>query len=96
MPKTGKARGNSKKEAVAKAAQAIIRQKGHPVDRNELLAALTAAGLRINGKSPLVTLSTMLWRMKTTILHLPSFGYWDASLPYAEADYDPDHRIHVK
>ncbi|MGO9945198.1 MAG: hypothetical protein ACLPIC_20945 [Rhodoblastus sp.] len=85
--------GNPKKELVAAEALEIIRQSGRPIPRAELYEALKGRGVIVNGNDPLVTFSTMLWRMKPVIMHLQGFGYWDPALPYADADYAPENAI---
>ena len=89
---TEKAVLNPKKEAVADAALELIREAGTPIRRVELYDALVKRGIVVNGIEPLVTFSTMLWRMKSRVAHLKGFGYWDANLPYAPAAYGPHEK----
>lgn len=80
---------NPKKEEVAEAALEILSERGVPLSRDDLLLALSAKGIHIHGKDPLVVLQTMLWRMKERIVHLKGFGYWPKDVAYAPAAYDP-------
>lgn len=84
-----RAPGKPKREIVAAQALDIIRNNGRPIQRAELYEALKGRGVLVTGNDPLVTFSTMLWRMKPLIMHLQGFGFWDPALPYAEANYDP-------
>lgn len=81
--------GNSRKEEVAAAAREIILERGEPIMRDELYDLLTARGLVIRGKDPLMVLSTMLWRMRDQIVRLDSGGYWPADVPNAAIGYAP-------
>lgn len=87
----GRAALNPKKEIVAASALDFIRARGIPIPRHELHELLKARGLDVRGTDPLVTLSTMLWRVgrRVGLLHLKGFGYWDATQPYAPARYVP-------
>ncbi len=58
---------NSRKEEVAAAARQVIAETSAPVPRANLLEALRARGLTIEGKDPEAVLSTMLWRMRDQI-----------------------------
>lgn len=80
---------NSSKEIVAGAAREIIKARGEPVSRTNLYEALIERGLRINGKEPLVVLSTMLWRMRDAVARVKGGGYWLAEVPYEPAGYIP-------
>lgn len=81
---------NSSKEEVAAAAREIIRDNGKPMSREELFGRLTEKGLVIQGKNPEMVLSTMLWRMRDTIVRLPKDGYWLREEPYPSAVYYPE------
>lgn len=85
---TGQAKPkNPKKEEVAEAAREILMERGEPMSRDDLFAALTERGIVIHGKNPPVVLQTMLWRMQDVIVHLKGFGYWPADEAYQAADY---------
>ncbi|MDX8468953.1 hypothetical protein RFM26_24905 [Mesorhizobium sp. VK23B] len=88
-PVKRKAIRNSKKEDVAEAARAIIRERNAPVPRAELFQALVQRGLTMEGSDPEMVLSTMLWRMRTRVARLKSGGYWLADEPYPEGNYYP-------
>ncbi|MER9865101.1 hypothetical protein [Mesorhizobium sp. M0185] len=81
---------NSKKEDVAEAARAIIRDRNEPVSRTDLFKALTERGLTIAGTDPEMVLSTMLWRMRDRVARLKGGGYWLADIPYEPAGYSPE------
>lgn len=53
---------------------------GRPISRQEALAAVTQAGLTIEGARPIEVLATALWREKEHITKLPE-GYWPADKP---------------
>jgi Tfp pilus assembly protein FimV len=76
-------KGNSDKDAVARAAREVIEQAGKPVARAELLARIRERGLTIEGSPPETVLSTMLWRMKDDVklVHIKGLGYWLADHP---------------
>jgi hypothetical protein len=87
----GKIVDNPKKEVVTEAALELIAERGAPIARPELHELLKARGLEVRGADPLVTLSTMLWRMRDKIVHFQGLGYWDATKPYAPANsYAPE------
>ena len=81
-----KVTGNPKKEAVAAATADIALELNRPVPRPELHRLLKDRGLDVRGTDPLVTLSTMLWRMKDRIVHIPGKGYWPINVRYVDAD----------
>ena len=74
---------NPRKEDVAEAAREIISKRGKPISRPELLKLLAERGVTIRGTRPETVLTTMLWRMKDRIMHIPRMGYWptDQLLP---------------
>jgi hypothetical protein len=84
-----KMRRNSRKEEVAEAAIAMIREAGVPLSRATLLEGLVGRGLIIEGGEPDVVLSTMLWRMKGKIVRLQKGGYWPADSPSPDGSYVP-------
>jgi len=81
-PAPHKVTGNPKKEAAATAD--IAAELGRLVPRPELHQLLKERGLDVGWTDPLVTLSTMLWRTKDSIVHLPGRGYWPANVRYVE------------
>lgn len=93
-PRRRKATKNSKKEEVAEFARQLITDAGRPLSRAELFDGLTSLGLTIEGTDPQMVLSTMLWRMKDSIVRLEKGGYWLAEKPfeaehyYADAEFD--------
>ncbi|RVD56024.1 hypothetical protein EN828_23095 [Mesorhizobium sp. M2D.F.Ca.ET.185.01.1.1] len=86
-----KAIRNSKKEDVAEAARAVIRERGEPVSRSELFKALIDRGLTIEGSDPEMVLSTMLWRMRDRVVRFKTGGYWLCEVPYEPEGYQPVH-----
>jgi hypothetical protein len=89
---------NPSKEDVAKSAVEILREAGRPLIRSELHKRLTQKGIDIRGKNPLNTLSTMLYRMETTVRNIPRYGYWpvedDLPVEFMRSDdlvYDKDY-----
>ncbi len=85
-----KAIRNSKKEDVAAAALEIIRERGEPVSRSDLYAALIERGFIIEGTDPEMVLSTMLWRMMKLIVRLKSGGYWERGKIAPEHGYSQE------
>jgi hypothetical protein len=88
-PYAPRARKNSKKEEVAKAAYEIISVQGRPLSRGELFKKLIEQGLIIEGSDPEMVLSTMLWRMRNVVVRLPGTGYWTANRPSPDGKYIP-------
>jgi hypothetical protein len=82
---------NPKRESVVDAALMMITEAGKPLSRQHLFDALSARGLTIQGKDPLMVFSTMLWRTQDRITRLRGHGYWPSSKPYAPANYFPKH-----
>lgn len=80
---------NPPRQQVADAALSLIRAAGKPLGRQELYDELTAKGLVIHGKDPVMVFSTMLWRERSRIARLRGFGYWPADKPYPPAQYFP-------
>jgi len=85
-----KVTGNPKKEVVTDAALKFIIERGEPIPRHELYELLKESGLEVKGADPLVTLSTMLWRMRNKIVHFQGKGYWPQNTPYAPIGYNPE------
>ena len=85
--------GNSRKEIVAETAIQIIAQRNEPVGRSDLFRELTSRGIVLNGKDPEMVLSTMLWRMKDSIVRLANGGYWLADKSSPDGDYQPQNSI---
>ncbi len=83
-----KTTGNPSKEEVADVTRELIRKRGAPIPRRELLELLLNEGLQIRGTDREKVLSTMLWRMKREVVSLPRVGYWLAEEPYPPANYD--------
>lgn len=81
---------NPKKEDVAEAAREAIRERGKPIQRDELFHLLTERGWNIQGRDPEMVFSTMLWRMQDRVVRIPKFGYWLPEEPFPEANYDPN------
>ena len=85
-------RSNPKKEVVAEVARRIITERGEPMPRAALFAALKENGIELEGAEPEMVLSTMLWRTQKQggpIIRLRGGGYWPADRPNAEAGYHP-------
>ena len=57
--------------------------------RDKLYDLLKGIGLEVKGADPLVTLSTMLWRMRDKIIHFQGKGYWPQHKPYPPTGYVP-------
>ncbi|WP_340643984.1 hypothetical protein [Phenylobacterium sp.] len=86
---------NPSKESVADAAKEVLIEKGEPMYRAPLNAALEEKGIIIRGKDPLVVLSTMLWRMKDVVPFHKGVGYWPANTD-APAGYMFDNEGSLK
>jgi hypothetical protein len=69
---------NMPREDVARECLSILNQCGRPLDRKDLLGALSDRGIEIYGKDPAMVLSTMLWRSRDTIVRTRD-GYMPAS-----------------
>jgi hypothetical protein len=81
---------NPKKEEVAATVRTILLEHGEPMDRTEVLDALTERGMVIHGGDPAVVLQTMLWRTRDVNVHLKGHGYWPTDTAWAPAEYDPN------
>lgn len=81
---------NPSRRLVADKTLELIRNLGEPIPRENLLQLLSERGIHINGKDPLMVLSTMLWREKDKIVRLPKHGYWIADQEYKPAHYSPE------
>jgi FtsZ-binding cell division protein ZapB len=67
---------NPDRRFVADKVVEILRNEGRPLSRKELFDRLSKVGVEIQGKDPLMVLSTMLWRSKSKVRRLKSGGYW--------------------
>ncbi len=56
------------------------KKAGRPITRQEAMAAVTDAGLTIEGARPIEVLATMLWRERAKVAKTAE-GYWPADLP---------------
>ncbi|MGY4233328.1 hypothetical protein ACVIIW_004482 [Bradyrhizobium sp. USDA 4449] len=93
-PKT--TRKNPDRAEVGRLAQQIIRERGKPVTRRELMEALNQRGVVIRGKNPDMVLSTMMWRMPQDFIRLAGHGYWLRELPYLAAEYEGGRPPHLE
>lgn len=80
---------NPDRSIVGDQVEAILREAGGPLSREQLFAHLDARGMTIIGKDPQMVLSTMLWRMPERFVRLPGHGYWVADEPWPPAGYVP-------
>lgn len=80
---------NPPRERVVDEALSLIREAGEPLSRQVIFDKLQARGVVIEGKNPLMILSTMLWRTPKRIVRLRGHGYWPADIPYEPASHDP-------
>lgn len=78
---------NSKPGELVAASHKAIKANGKPMNRSELLNALTDVGIIVSGKDPANTLGTTLSRASEKIIHLKSFGYWIVDEDYPIAGY---------
>jgi len=89
-PKRVRVSDNPKPAVVVAAAARVIREKGHPMSRRDIHAALSARGIVVRGADEVKALGTMLWRSGVGVLtQLEGYGYWLADEPYPLAGYDP-------
>jgi hypothetical protein len=58
--------------------------------RGDLLRALAAKGVEINGTIPTNVIGTALWSAREIFVNLRTVGYWLKDMPYAPAGYDPE------
>lgn len=79
---------NPAKEAVARMAVEAVLEAGRPLTRAEVYVELQKKGLTLQGKVPIVVLSTMLWRMKEVIPFIKGAGYWPVGHPLPAAYRD--------
>jgi YesN/AraC family two-component response regulator len=78
---------NPPKEKVGEVVRALIKARQHPISRNMLFKALQVEGIHLQGKDPVMVLSTMLWRMSDQFARLNGYGYWNADEDYPPANY---------
>lgn len=90
MPVPPRKPKNPPRDFVVTKALEIIQERGEPVPRSELYAALRARGVEVFGKDPVMVLSTMLWRSDDRIVRLKDHGYWPKDEAYRPASYYPD------
>lgn len=90
-PRSAKKRARNALGSAELIAQAVsaIRQKGHPMSRRDVYAALADRGVFIEGTDPLKVLGTALWRANNDIVSLDGYGYWPKADPYPLANYYP-------
>lgn len=86
---------NPKKEEVAQAAVALLREHGSPMSRTDLMNALAERGIVVHGTRPEVVLQTMLWRTKHIVAHLKGYGYWPAADDYEPAGYNVEDEAEI-
>jgi hypothetical protein len=70
-------------------ARAAIAAANRPLPRKDLYAALEQHKIKINGKNPLMGLSTIMWRLQDEFVRIPGFGYWFRDRPFPGAKYKP-------
>lgn len=88
---------NPPKEVVIESVLSILRERGEPMSRAELFAALGERGIVLEGSDPQMVLSTMLWRMREKVTRLPkNMGYWPADVPYEPAGYVPIEQLRTE
>ena len=90
---TSVTRKNPSKEVVARFTYNLAKDRGRPVPRESIMAALQNDGVEIEGKDPEMVVSTMLWRQKDVVVRLKPYGYWMADQPFPEAGYYPESLI---
>ena len=78
---------NSKKEEVADVAREVLLERGKPMGRDDLFAAVSDRGITIHGKKPQVVFQTMMWRMQDVIVNIKGHGYWPADEDFPDGDY---------
>lgn len=88
IAKAGKPK-NPDRKYVAKVAAEIADATGRPLSRAEVAEGLRQRGIVLEGKDPMMVLSTMLWRTPETIARIEGFGYWPADKPYLPGNYVP-------
>ena len=81
---------NPRKEHVVGVAREVVQAAGKPLTRDELFEQMPKHGVIIEGQDPPVVFQTMLWRMKSRLIHLKGHGYWLPERPWGPADYDPE------
>jgi hypothetical protein len=67
---------NPRKEVVAAQALKILTEHGAPMKTRELVNALRASGISLNGKSPRATLGAILSRMPSMIKRTSDRHHW--------------------
>lgn len=78
--------GNPKPAEVIRHVKELLAERGHPMTRRQLLAALGEQGLVIRGANALKVLGTNLWR-SDDIVSLEGHGYWLKHRVYGPASY---------
>lgn len=81
---------NPSRDKVGDKVEELLKLKGSPISRNDLLRALGVEGIKIEGKDPAMVLSTMLWRMNKRFVRLRGHGYWLKGVPCPAAMYTGD------
>jgi hypothetical protein len=82
-------RKNPRKEDVGGGARQILLERGNPLGKDDLLAALAERGLALHGKEPSMVLQTMLWRMRDKIIHMKGIGYWPIDVAHEASGHEP-------
>jgi hypothetical protein len=87
----GRKTPNLDRRIIGDYAEAILKEIGRPMPREELFAALKKQGVDIFGTDPLMVFSTMMWRMPNRFVRLAGgHGYWLRNEPWPAAGYFPD------
>lgn len=74
-------RDNPPSAVVIAAAVNLMRATGRPMSRREVREGLLERGVVVNGKDPVKTMGTILWRAPDQIVAVPGRGYWVAGVP---------------
>ena len=72
---------NPPASVVIPAAIEVIRAAGRPLSRKEVREGLIAQGVVVNGKDPVKTMGTILWRAPDHIIQVEGRGYWPKADP---------------
>lgn len=72
---------NPPSSVVIPAAIKVIREAGRPLSRKQIRDALVERGVVVNGKDPVKTMGTILWRAPDQVIQIEGMGYWPKADP---------------
>ena len=67
----------------------LLRAKGHPLTRTQIVQELRRQGVRVSGEDPQRNVAAVLWRVRGRIGNLKGHGYWPVGEPCPAIGYVP-------